>query len=128
MQCYCHLKQSAFFCLSFCFVKTLSISSYFLTCLHGQASTQEAQNEAVALHASLLTFQDLIYPLDGSWALSGLGHEYNVDVYPIRNAAVLHFNGKMKPWLELGIPKYKGYWKNFVSREDQFLIDCNWNS
>ncbi|XP_008244177.1 PREDICTED: probable galacturonosyltransferase 7 isoform X1 [Prunus mume] len=91
-------------------------------------STQEAQNEAVALHASLLTFQDLIYPLDGSWALSGLGHDYNVDVYPIRNAAVLHYNGKMKPWLELGIPKYKGYWKNFVNREDQFLTDCNWNS
>ncbi|KAB2630365.1 galacturonosyltransferase 7 [Pyrus ussuriensis x Pyrus communis] len=89
---------------------------------------QEGVNEAAALHASLLTFRDLIYPLDGSWALSGLGHDYNVDVYQIKKAAVLHYNGKMKPWLELGIPKYKRYWKIFLSREDQFLSDCNVNS
>ncbi|XP_068341169.1 probable galacturonosyltransferase 7 [Pyrus communis] len=89
---------------------------------------QEGVNEAAALHASLLTFRDLIYPLDGSWALSGLGHDYNVDVYLIKKAAVLHYNGKMKPWLELGIPKYKRYWNIFLSREDQFLSDCNVNS
>ncbi|CAN6575899.1 unnamed protein product [Malus baccata var. baccata] len=93
-----------------------------------EVMTQEGVNEAAALHASLLTFRDLIYPLDGSWALSGLGHDYNIDVYPIKKAAVLHYNGKMKPWLELGIPKYKRYWKIFLSREDQFLSDCNVNS
>ncbi|XP_068317855.1 probable galacturonosyltransferase 7 isoform X1 [Pyrus communis] len=93
-----------------------------------EGTTQEGGNEAAALHASLLTFRGLIYPLDGSWALSGLGHDYNIDVYPIKKAAVLHYNGKMKPWLELGIPKYKSYWKIFLNREDQFLSDCNVNS
>ncbi|KAL6146402.1 hypothetical protein ACLB2K_057081 [Fragaria x ananassa] len=93
-----------------------------------EASTQEGQNEAAALHASLLTFKDLIYPLDSVWALSGLGNDYNIDMSAVTKAAVLHYNGKMKPWLDLGIPKYKVFWKRFLNREDQFLTDCNVNS
>ncbi|XP_050380985.1 probable galacturonosyltransferase 7 [Argentina anserina] len=93
-----------------------------------EASTQEVQNEAAALQASLLTFKDLIYPLDGVWALSGLGNDYNIDIAAVTKAAVLHYNGKMKPWLDLGIPKYKVFWKRYLNREDQFLTDCNVNS
>lgn len=91
-------------------------------------SRQEGLNEAAALHASLLTFKDLIYALDGAWALSGLGNDYNIDISVVRKAAVLHYNGKMKPWLDLGIPEYNVYWKKFLNREDQFLTDCNVNS
>ncbi|KDP21810.1 hypothetical protein JCGZ_00597 [Jatropha curcas] len=83
--------------------------------------------EATALSASLLTFQDQIYALDNTWALSGLGHDYGLQVQVIMNATVLHYNGKMKPWLELGIPKYKHYWKTFLNRDDQFLGECNVN-
>ncbi|XP_022761331.1 probable galacturonosyltransferase 7 isoform X2 [Durio zibethinus] len=80
-----------------------------------------------ALLASLLTFQDLIYALDSEWVLSGLGHDYGVNIKDIKKAAVLHYNGNMKPWLELGIPKYKVYWKKFLNHEDQFLSECNVN-
>ncbi|XP_061955216.1 probable galacturonosyltransferase 7 [Populus nigra] len=83
--------------------------------------------ESVALSTSLLTFQDLVYPLDGAWALSGLGHDYGIDVQAIKKASVLHFNGQMKPWLEVGIPKYKHYWKRFLNRHDQLLVECNVN-
>ncbi|KAJ6699311.1 GALACTURONOSYLTRANSFERASE 7-RELATED [Salix purpurea] len=83
--------------------------------------------EAVALSTSLLTFQDLVYPLDGVWALSGLGYDYGIDVQAIKKAKVLHYNGQMKPWLEVGIPKYKQYWKRFLNRDDQFLGECNVN-
>ncbi|KAF5750700.1 hypothetical protein HS088_TW03G01039 [Tripterygium wilfordii] len=76
------------------------------------------------LAANLLTFQDVVYALDG-WALSGLGHDYLIDVRDIENAAVLHYNGVMKPWLNLGIPKYKPYWNKFLNREDEFLLSCN---
>lgn len=93
-----------------------------------EVSRQEGLNEAAALYASLLTFKDLIYALDGAWALSGLGNEYNIDISVVRKAAVLHYNGKMKPWLDLGIPEYNVYWKKFLNREDQFLTDCNVNS
>ncbi|KAK9755361.1 hypothetical protein RND81_01G019700 [Saponaria officinalis] len=83
------------------------------------------QYEAVASRATLLTFQDLVHALDDSWVLSGLGHDYGLGVQAIRNAAVLHFNGNMKPWLELGIPKYKSLWAKFLNREDKLLSECN---
>ncbi|KAK0585218.1 hypothetical protein LWI29_024873 [Acer saccharum] len=93
-----------------------------------QVSLGEGSTEAIALHASLLTFQDQIYALDGAWALSGLGHDYGVDIQAIKKAAVLHYNGNMKPWLELGIPRYRLYWKKFLNLEDRFLSECNVNS
>ncbi|KAF5183192.1 Hexosyltransferase, partial [Thalictrum thalictroides] len=77
--------------------------------------------------ANLLTFQDLVHPLDKSWALSGLGHNYGVDAHAIEEAAVLHYNGNMKPWLELGIRKYKARWKKYLKRADQFMGECNVN-
>ncbi|MBA0768400.1 hypothetical protein Gotri_017202 [Gossypium trilobum] len=66
-----------------------------------------SKKEGSAALASLLTFQDLIYALDNDWVLSGLGHDYGLSTQSIKKAAVLHYNGNMKPWLELGIPKYK---------------------
>lgn len=77
------------------------------------------------MRASLLTFQGLVFALDGMWALSGLGHDYGLDIQDIKNAAVLHYNGNMKPWLELGIPKYRDHWKRFLKREDRFMGECN---
>lgn len=83
--------------------------------------------EAVALRASLLTFQGEVYALDNEWVLSGLGHKYGVDIDTVKNARVLHYNGNMKPWLELGIRDYTVSWRRFLSHENQFLSDCNIN-
>ncbi|KAK8504494.1 hypothetical protein V6N12_017773 [Hibiscus sabdariffa] len=86
-----------------------------------------SMKEGSALLASLLTFQDQIYAIDSSWVVSGLGHDYGFDIEGIKKAAVLHYNGNMKPWLELGIPKYKAYWKKFLNHDDQYLSECNVN-
>ncbi|KAL4285294.1 hypothetical protein GQ457_16G028670 [Hibiscus cannabinus] len=83
--------------------------------------------EESSVLASMLTFQDLIYSLDSEWIISGLGHDYGISIQSIKKAAVLHYNGNMKPWLELGIRKYKVYWKKFLNRENQFLNECNVN-
>ncbi|XP_052484217.1 probable galacturonosyltransferase 7 isoform X5 [Gossypium raimondii] len=88
---------------------------------------QVSMKEGSALLATLLTFQDQIYALDRVWVLSGLGHDYGLDIEGIKKAAVLHYNGNMKPWLDLGIPKYKEYWKKFLNHEDQYLSECNVN-
>ncbi|KAH1089435.1 hypothetical protein J1N35_016692 [Gossypium stocksii] len=88
---------------------------------------QVSKKEGSATLASLLTFQDLIYALDNNWVLSGLGHDYELSTQSIKKAAVLHYNGNMKPWLELGIPKYKVYWRKFLNPENQFLNECNVN-
>ncbi|XP_059296781.1 probable galacturonosyltransferase 7 [Lycium ferocissimum] len=89
--------------------------------------TEMNSEEAVALRASLLTFQDEIYALDDKWLLSGLGHKYGVDTEAVKKARVLHFNGNMKPWLELGIRDYTVFWRKFLNQENPFLSDCNIN-
>lgn len=88
---------------------------------------EDASMEAAILRATLLVFQGLVYELDDHWVLSGLGYNYGLDAEIIKKAAVLHFNGNMKPWLELGIPKYKGFWRKFMNPENSFLSDCNVN-
>ncbi|KAK9125009.1 hypothetical protein Scep_013855 [Stephania cephalantha] len=74
-----------------------------------------------------LSLLQTIYGLENSWGLSGLGHDYNIDHQEMKKAAVLHYNGKMKPWLELGIPKYKAAWKKFLKLDDEFMGECNVN-
>ncbi|RRT69723.1 hypothetical protein B296_00037077 [Ensete ventricosum] len=57
----------------------------------------------------------------------GLGHDYRVPDDTVKNAAVLHYDGNMKPWLDLGIPKYKKYWKKYLTQEERFMDECNVN-
>lgn len=90
-----------------------------------QLSTVEGSAESAALRASLLAFQGQVYALDNSWMLTGLGHDYGLKTSDLKSAAVLHYNGNMKPWLELGIPKYKAYWKRFLNWEEEIFSDCN---
>ncbi|KAH0462684.1 hypothetical protein IEQ34_010259 [Dendrobium chrysotoxum] len=78
-----------------------------------------------ALPTSLLTFQDHVFPLDSTLVISGLGHDYHVSEEVIKNAVALHYNGNMKPWLDLGIPTYKKYWKKFLIQGEPFMDECN---
>ncbi|GFY82532.1 galacturonosyltransferase 7 [Actinidia rufa] len=103
------------------------LSETFRKVVQEYLSAGEELFQAATVRASLLAFQDLVHPLDDTWMLSGLGHDYDLDIQTIKKAAVLHFNGNMKPWIDLGIPKYRGYWKKFLNRDNQFLSDCNVN-
>ncbi|VAH90601.1 unnamed protein product [Triticum turgidum subsp. durum] len=85
----------------------------------------EASLRAAALPISLLSFQNLVYPLDERLTLSGLGYQYGIEEKVIRTSASLHYNGNMKPWLELGIPNYRKYWKRFLARDERFMDECN---
>ncbi|XP_062211139.1 probable galacturonosyltransferase 7 isoform X2 [Phragmites australis] len=89
-------------------------------------SDDEASLRAAALPISLLSFQHLVYPLDERLTLSGLGYDYGIEVEIAQSsAASLHYNGNMKPWLELGIPDYRKYWKRFLTRDERFMDECN---
>lgn len=88
---------------------------------------EETSWRAAALPASLLVFQNLIYPLENSWVLSGLGHNYGVSTSDLDDAKVLHYNGDMKPWLDLGIPRYKWHWKKYLTQDEQFMEECKVN-
>eukprot|EP00249_Psilotum_nudum_P006782 c20052_g1_i1 orf=350-2527(-) len=79
------------------------------------------------LPPGLITFYNLTYPLDKSWHVLGLGYNPSVDRGEIEGAAVVHYNGNMKPWLELAMAKYKAYWMKYVKYDHPFLQQCNVN-
>ncbi|KAL3529636.1 hypothetical protein ACH5RR_008958 [Cinchona calisaya] len=76
------------------------------------------------LPPGLLSFYGLTEPLDRRWHVLGLGYDLNVDNRLIESAAVLHFNGNMKPWLKLGINKYRSVWDRYVNQSHPYLQDC----
>ncbi|XP_010260875.1 PREDICTED: probable galacturonosyltransferase 11 [Nelumbo nucifera] len=76
------------------------------------------------LPPGLLAFYGLTEPLDRRWHVLGLGYALNIDNRLIESAAVIHFNGNMKPWLKLGISRYKPLWERYVNHTHPFLQDC----
>ncbi|XP_057464019.1 probable galacturonosyltransferase 4 [Actinidia eriantha] len=79
------------------------------------------------LPPGLITFWNRMYSLDRSWHILGLGYNPNVSQKEIERAAVIHYNGNLKPWLEIGIPKYRSYWAKFVDYDHVYLRECNIN-
>lgn len=77
------------------------------------------------LPPGLITFYNLTYPLDRSWHVLGLGYDPALNLTEIDNAAVVHYNGNYKPWLDLAITKYKSYWSKFVISNNSYLQLCN---
>ncbi|XP_071733920.1 hexosyltransferase GAUT11-like [Rutidosis leptorrhynchoides] len=76
------------------------------------------------LPPGLLAFYGQTEPLDRRWHVLGLGYDLNVDNRLIANAAVVHFNGNLKPWLKFGIEKYKPLWERYVNSTHPYLLDC----
>ncbi|KAK9065228.1 hypothetical protein SSX86_016611 [Deinandra increscens subsp. villosa] len=77
------------------------------------------------LPPGLITFWKRVYPLERSWHVLGLGYNPSVSLKEIERAAVIHYNGNLKPWLEIGIPKFRGYWNRFVDYDQAYMRDCN---
>lgn len=79
------------------------------------------------LPPGLITFYNLTYPLDRSWHVLGLGYDPALNQTEIDNAAVVHYNGNYKPWLDLAIAKYKSYWSKYVMSDNFYLRLCTLN-
>ncbi|XP_078445969.1 putative galacturonosyltransferase 3 [Wolffia australiana] len=62
------------------------------------------------LPPGLIAFYNLTHVLNSSWHVLGLGHESDVQEREIDAAAVIHYNGNYKPWMELAICRFKKYW------------------
>ncbi|XP_009399205.2 probable galacturonosyltransferase 10 [Musa acuminata AAA Group] len=75
------------------------------------------------LPPGLLAFYGLVENLDTKWHVLGLGYT-NVDPSQIKNGAVLHYNGNLKPWLKIGMEKYKGLWEQYVDYSHPMLEQC----
>ncbi|KAK4352594.1 hypothetical protein RND71_028112 [Anisodus tanguticus] len=78
------------------------------------------------LPPGLLTFYGLTEALNPLWHVLGFGYT-NVDSKLIEKGAVLHFNGNSKPWLKIGIEKYKPLWDKYVDYGHPLLQQCNFH-
>ncbi|KAL3716170.1 hypothetical protein ACJRO7_007867 [Eucalyptus globulus] len=77
------------------------------------------------LPPGLITFYSTTKPLDKSWHVLGLGYNPSISLEEIRNAAVVHFNGNMKPWLDIAMSLFKPLWTKYVDYELDFIQACN---
>ncbi|KNA16773.1 hypothetical protein SOVF_086130 [Spinacia oleracea] len=77
------------------------------------------------LPAGLATFYSKTKTLDKSWHVLGLGYNPSVSMDEITNAAVIHFSGSMKPWLDIAMNQYKELWTKYVDNDMEFVQMCN---
>ncbi|KAH0928207.1 hypothetical protein HID58_013934 [Brassica napus] len=77
------------------------------------------------LPPGLITFYGLTHPLNKAWHVLGLGYNPSIAKKDIENAAVVHYNGNMKPWLELAMSKYRPYWTKYIQFDHPYLRRCN---
>lgn len=83
------------------------------------------RNAENVLPAGLMTFYKTTKAIDKTWHVMGLGYNPSVTSDEIRNAAVIHFNGNMKPWLDVALNQYKHLWTKYVDTDMEFLPLCN---
>ncbi|CAM0875396.1 unnamed protein product [Alopecurus aequalis] len=76
------------------------------------------------LPPGLMTFYKLTHSLDKSWHVLGLGYNPTVEHAEIDSAAVIHYNGNMKPWLEIAMIKYRPYWTKYINYEHSYVRGC----
>ncbi|XP_047337718.1 polygalacturonate 4-alpha-galacturonosyltransferase-like [Impatiens glandulifera] len=76
------------------------------------------------LPPGLITFYGLTHPLEKTWHVLGLGYNPSIDKSEIENAAVVHYNGNMKPWLELAMSKYRSYWTKYIKFDHPYIRGC----
>ncbi|XP_073016020.1 probable galacturonosyltransferase 6 [Primulina eburnea] len=81
--------------------------------------------KAGSLPIGWITFHGHTVPLSKKWHLLGLGYDSNVRQEDIEQAAVIHYDGHLKPWLDIGLDEYKLFWKKHVDYEHPFLQSCN---
>ncbi|KAG6503430.1 galacturonosyltransferase 8-like [Zingiber officinale] len=77
------------------------------------------------LPPGLITFYSTTKPLDKSWHVLGLGYNPSISMEEINNAAVVHFNGNMKPWLDIAMNQFRSLWTKYVDYDMELVRQCN---
>ncbi|RWV94629.1 hypothetical protein GW17_00042813 [Ensete ventricosum] len=77
------------------------------------------------LPPALIAFRGYVYPIDPSWHMLGLGYQELTDLDSVRKAAVIHYNGQCKPWLEIGYKHLQPFWTKHVNYSNNFLRNCH---
>ncbi|XP_031499423.1 probable galacturonosyltransferase 12 [Nymphaea colorata] len=77
------------------------------------------------LPPGLIAFHGQVHVIDPVWHMLGLGYQANTSVESASRAAVIHFNGRAKPWLDIAFPHLRPLWAKYVDRDDKFIRGCS---
>nr|GMC72693.1 probable galacturonosyltransferase 15 isoform X1 [Ipomoea batatas]GME13027.1 probable galacturonosyltransferase 15 isoform X1 [Ipomoea batatas]GME18482.1 probable galacturonosyltransferase 15 isoform X1 [Ipomoea batatas]GME18483.1 probable galacturonosyltransferase 15 isoform X1 [Ipomoea batatas] len=78
-----------------------------------------------ALPPALIAFEGKVQPIDPSWHVAELGDRFpRVEESVLKAAAVIHFSGPAKPWLEIAAPEIQSLWSRNVNFSNEFVRDC----
>lgn len=77
------------------------------------------------LPPALIAFKGHVHPIDPSWHMLGLGYQNKTNTDSIRKAAVIHYNGQAKPWLEIGFDHLRPFWTKHINYSNDFIRNCH---
>ncbi|KAH9324790.1 hypothetical protein KI387_004968, partial [Taxus chinensis] len=63
------------------------------------------------LPPALISFNGHVHPIDPIWHMLGLGYHSKTNLHDVQQAAVIHYNGQDKPWLDMAFPQLRPFWK-----------------
>jgi alpha-1,4-galacturonosyltransferase len=77
------------------------------------------------LPPALIAFRGHVHGIDPSWHLLGLGYQDKTDIESVRRAAVIHYNGQCKPWLDIAFKNLQPFWTKHVNYSNDFVRNCH---
>ncbi|KAH1080756.1 hypothetical protein J1N35_020517 [Gossypium stocksii] len=77
------------------------------------------------LPPALIAFKGRVHPIDPSWHMLGLGYQSKTNIENVKRAAVIHYNGQSKPWLEIGFDHLRPFWTKYVNYSNDFVRKCH---
>ncbi|MQL85679.1 hypothetical protein Taro_018194 [Colocasia esculenta] len=77
------------------------------------------------LPPALIAFKGHVHPISPSWHMLGLGYQEKTNLASVRQAAVIHYNGQCKPWLEIGFKHLQPFWTKYVNYSNDFTRACH---
>lgn len=80
---------------------------------------------AGALPPALIAFGDHVHGLDPSWNLAGLGYRHpHTGKQELEAAAVIHFSGPAKPWMDISPTELRDLWNRHVNLSNEYVQEC----
>lgn len=77
------------------------------------------------LPPALIAFKGHVQAIDSSWHMLGLGYQSKTNLENVKKAAVIHYNGQSKPWLEIGFEHLRPFWTKYVNYSNDFIKSCH---
>ncbi|CAK9189893.1 unnamed protein product [Sphagnum troendelagicum] len=77
------------------------------------------------LPPALIAFDGNVHPIAPKWHMLGLGYNTKTDLAATKQAAVIHYNGQAKPWLDIAFPQLRPFWSKYVNYSNEFITQCN---